>query len=564
MKDQSVPFGKIVKGENIRKVKDDDSLAELAASIRAHGLIAPLVVREETGKFRVIAGHRRYAALKKNATEASTPISCKVLTATEELDDEIRLAENIIRLPLNPLEEADAFAALAAKPEATLEGIADHYGTSTKRVRQRLQLARLQKPLRAVMDKGKLTLAQAARLATLDDETQETAATRIRQQHGVAPDFLVDHILSEVRIPVSRALFDVKATGLVVADDLFSETEPWVTDRKRFFELQRESLKEQVEELSRETAWARVELIDAAAGEVRPGQRVSEEEALKDGPSHVLAMVLHPDGGVERQHFVLGSGMEGAQEGPGEAQEKPRADRGPVSKGLAEARARVSQVVCGGILPENPELALAASVWALLRYGVPGSAKVDLDGGSLLNSHPSRAGFKWRMHADRLAEAVTGRVGAKGSEVITNPAVLNEMVDVDVIGRLANRSPDQLQAFLGVALALAMAPVERPELADAIRTLDGTETSQLYIHNGSDLKRLSPEQLDRGLGYLKETAHRRRDRPGTIAAVIDESKRRLGRGEGAIVHPFFLRPEEAPDYVLGAEEEKKQGELQAA
>jgi len=104
---------------NPRRVKPErDAHRRMVASIRAHGLLAPLVVRADensSGGFKVIAGNRRLAALREVYKEAGRPpkVPCVLRSVDDDTADALALAENFVREPMHPLDEAEAFAQLA-------------------------------------------------------------------------------------------------------------------------------------------------------------------------------------------------------------------------------------------------------------------------------------------------------------------------------------------------------------------------------------------------------------------------------------------------------------------
>src|SRR6476619_1398759 len=94
---------------NPRKYFDEGKLAELAASIKAKGVIVPLVTRAVNGHYEIVAGERRWRA-SKIAGLATVPVVVRELTDVQVL--EIQLIENLQREDVHPLEEADGFARL--------------------------------------------------------------------------------------------------------------------------------------------------------------------------------------------------------------------------------------------------------------------------------------------------------------------------------------------------------------------------------------------------------------------------------------------------------------------
>ena len=141
----TVPLSKLTASRrNPRRVKPErDAHRRLVASIRAHGLLAPLVVQADDsnpGNFRIIAGNRRLAALReayKDAAQGGKPpkVPCILRAVDEETADALALAENFVREPMHPLDEAEAFAKLAQDEAKRVESIAAEFGVSQPYVR---------------------------------------------------------------------------------------------------------------------------------------------------------------------------------------------------------------------------------------------------------------------------------------------------------------------------------------------------------------------------------------------------------------------------------------------
>jgi ParB family chromosome partitioning protein len=180
MKIEMIPLNKPVPSSaNVRKTGTGIRIDELAASISAHGLLQNLQVRATPrGTFEVIAGGRRYAALKLLAKQKSMakdePIGCNVLQDGEDAT-EISLAENVIRVDMHPADEFEAFKRLAdaGKPP---EDIAARYGVSALVVRQRLELAAVSPVLMGIYRAGQMTLEHLMTFTVSDDHTAQEAA----------------------------------------------------------------------------------------------------------------------------------------------------------------------------------------------------------------------------------------------------------------------------------------------------------------------------------------------------------------------------------------------------
>jgi ParB/RepB/Spo0J family partition protein len=157
---------------NPRKVFDEGGLKELAASIAIHGIMQPILVRplNGTGKFELVAGERRWRAAKVAKLEFIPGI-------VRELDDaqamELQQIENLQRVDLTILEEADGFAALIATGNYTPESLGEKLGKSRATIYERLKLAKLSEPVRKAVENGKLPASQAALIASVPGEAAQ-------------------------------------------------------------------------------------------------------------------------------------------------------------------------------------------------------------------------------------------------------------------------------------------------------------------------------------------------------------------------------------------------------
>ena len=161
-----------------REVFDADALAELVASIRAVGVLQPVVVREtEPGRFQLIMGERRWRACK----EAELSVIPAIVRDTSD-DDLLRdaLLENLHRQQLNPLEEAAAYQQLLEEFGTTHEELADRVGRSRSHVSNTLRLMHLTPDVQRRVAAGVLSAGHARALLALDDPAaQDRLAARI-------------------------------------------------------------------------------------------------------------------------------------------------------------------------------------------------------------------------------------------------------------------------------------------------------------------------------------------------------------------------------------------------
>jgi ParB family chromosome partitioning protein len=156
---------------------DEESLQELAASIRENGIIQPLIVRAtDDGTLRLIAGERRLRAARLVGLER---VPVVVREAEGEDDYALALIENIQRADLDPIEEAKAFERLIAEHAFTQDELAQRVGKSRSAVANALRLLRLPDPIRALLADGSLSAGHARAILSADPADQPTLAERI-------------------------------------------------------------------------------------------------------------------------------------------------------------------------------------------------------------------------------------------------------------------------------------------------------------------------------------------------------------------------------------------------
>ena len=173
----TIPLNKLAAWSgNVRRTGADTKLAELAASIAAHGLLQCLVVRKDKrGKYAVIAGRRRLMALSSLA-EAGTiakdmPVPCRLI-ADEANATEVSLVENAVREQMHPADEFDAFLALIDSGMNAAD-VAARFGVTETVVQQRLKLARVSPKIIAAYRKGDIGLAHVMAFAVADDHAAQ-------------------------------------------------------------------------------------------------------------------------------------------------------------------------------------------------------------------------------------------------------------------------------------------------------------------------------------------------------------------------------------------------------
>ena len=160
-----------------RKSFDEAALAELADSIRTHGIIQPLTVRRlASGYYQIIAGERRWRAARLAGLQEVPVI---VMEADDRKDAELAMIENLQREDLNPMEEAAGFQALIQTYHMTQEEAAQRVGKSRSAVANALRLLGLTPAVRQLVESGDLSAGHARALLPLPASLQEKAAEAV-------------------------------------------------------------------------------------------------------------------------------------------------------------------------------------------------------------------------------------------------------------------------------------------------------------------------------------------------------------------------------------------------
>ena len=163
-----------------RVTVDDTRLQELAQSIKANGVIQPIVVRRTGDRFQIIAGERRWRAAKL-AGLLRVPIAIKEIQPGQEKSLlEMALIENIQREDLNPIEEALAYRRLSDEFQLTQEDIAVAVGKDRATIANHLRLLKLPDDIRASVASGALSMGHARALLALSAQSdQRRLATEV-------------------------------------------------------------------------------------------------------------------------------------------------------------------------------------------------------------------------------------------------------------------------------------------------------------------------------------------------------------------------------------------------
>ncbi len=171
MQEISIPLSLIVRGRNPRQYFDPVEMAELEASIKAQGVLQPILVRPITdGKLEIVAGERRWRA----ATSVGlADIPAMVREMTDAQVDEAALTENHERAAMSPTEEAEAAARILGNCAGNREEAAKRLGWSPATLKQRLALMNCSDCVRKALNERKISLGHAELLAAVTREKQD-------------------------------------------------------------------------------------------------------------------------------------------------------------------------------------------------------------------------------------------------------------------------------------------------------------------------------------------------------------------------------------------------------
>jgi len=229
MKIQMIPLSQLVpSADNVRKTGIHEGIESLAANIRAIGLLQNLQVRQtEKGKYEVLAGARRHAALKllvkQKAFDKDSEIACNVIDNAD--GKEISLAENEMRLAMHPADQFEAFRALADQGRGP-EDIAARFGVTPTLVRQRLKLASVSPKLMQIYRDEDMSLDQLMAFTLTDDhKAQETAWFEAqpwnRQPHTIRAHLTQAHVSARDPRVKFVGIDAYVAVGGAIIKDLF-------------------------------------------------------------------------------------------------------------------------------------------------------------------------------------------------------------------------------------------------------------------------------------------------------------------------------------------------------
>lgn len=519
----AVPFNKLTPWDgNVRKTGAAEGIEQLAASIAAHGLLQSLVVRKvKGGKYQVLAGQRRYLALKSLVSAGrlrkDEAIPCTIAQA-DAAAEELSLAENVIRAPMHPADQFEAYRDII-EAGASAGDIAVRFGIQQALVVRRLKLGRLSPVILQAYRNDELSLDEAEAFTLTDDHAEQ------ERVFAELPDWqrsarAIRLTLTRDKIPATDkrvrfvGLDAYEAAGGALRRDLFDdECEGYLLDAALLDRLVAEKLAPVKAEVSGE-GWAWVESgADINYGFLSTFSRVYPDEVFAseaDRAAHEAlsaeydALVDQDDADTDRLDEIEEriANIETVQQWPAEALTiagaivtldatgEIRIERGLVHKGdepkrkrevatsnpaalpsglVADMTAQKSAAM-GAEMIRQPDIALAAVVHALVlraMYQCP-------DAASCLQLSMQMPHLQ-RLIAKPEQSASLGRIEEERSSLIQmlpeNPCALWDWC--------LKRTRDELLRVLAFIAANAVDAVQRKgEPSDTDRLAHGAELAQ--------------------------------------------------------------------------------------
>ena len=192
-----------------RKAFEEDALRELADSIREQGILQPLLVMPtEGGRYRIVAGERRWRAARLAGLDQ---VPCLVRDLDKNQEMEIALIENLQREDLNPMEEALGIRSLMDSCGYTQEDAAQRLGRSRPAVANLLRLLNLPEEVRKMVEDGRLSAGHARVLCGMEDPARQLSLARLVLEKGLSVRELEAIASGKAAAPVKKAAPDLAA-----------------------------------------------------------------------------------------------------------------------------------------------------------------------------------------------------------------------------------------------------------------------------------------------------------------------------------------------------------------
>jgi ParB family chromosome partitioning protein len=193
-----------------RRVFAAEDLESLAASLRQHGMLQPIVVRKVSGRYEIISGERRWRASRQAGMER-VPVVVRVGVDDRKML-ELALVENLQRKDLNPIERALGFRSMAEKLGLTQEQVAERVGLQRSSVANHIRLLELPEQVQDALSRDLIQMGHARALLALSGASERTAMMELVARDGLSVR-QVEERVRQSAAPRQRAAVPAKQEG---------------------------------------------------------------------------------------------------------------------------------------------------------------------------------------------------------------------------------------------------------------------------------------------------------------------------------------------------------------
>lgn len=266
MKLDFIPMDKLsIAATNMRGKGKDPDVSDLLPSIRARGVIVPLLVRPNCadGHFEIVAGRRRFTAVNAVAREGGVvkPIPCAILDEGDDADAlEASMLENLARVQPDEVSQWEAFVALV-KAGRSVEDVADSFGFEPRTVKRILALGNLLPRIRTLYRGGQIDVNTVRHLTLASKSQQKAWLALFDDEAAYCPTGhqLKAWLFGGTAIAVTHALFDIDMFKGGIVADLFGE-DRFFADSDAFWSVQMDAIDARKAEYL-EAGWSDVEIM---------------------------------------------------------------------------------------------------------------------------------------------------------------------------------------------------------------------------------------------------------------------------------------------------------------
>lgn len=486
----------IASKNNVRRTASKLGIDELKASILAHGLMQNLIVVSKGDKFEVIAGNRRLQAMNELIAEGKLKkeftVNCRVDTAGN--NDEISIAENIVREAMHPADEFEAFAALLATKKLTVSQVALRFGCTANHVERRMKLGNVSPVIMNAFREDKLDLeCVMAFTIDIDHKKQEAVFKSLRNNWDRRPDN-IKSLLTDKKIDADNKFAKfvgkdayVKAGGTITSD-LFSKDQ-YYDNAALITKLANEKMTAKAEALKK-AGWGFVQIgQDSNWDFCSKFERLSKAPAKDQLKNYGIFMYVDYDGKIEQQMLKKGKESAAALNKAEKKKAKPAMSQS-LTTDLSTYRMEIAQAC----LANCPSVAFDLLVFqAASSIGLPdyASGRQDYASVSFSTQYAPEAITKEKTDAKGLSkEAAEG----------VNFTWKKEKTEIDRFRALCKLKQDEKIALLALAYSKTIRPClnSKPDVFEVAMTMTDDQVNKFWRPTKENyFSRITTEQLQK-------------------------------------------------------------------